>query len=210
MSDGMLGGEWSVILILSLFIAIILALCGAIIGALLGLIQWLVLRKWIPKSGKWVWATSLGVAVGAPLGWLVYMLIFYSPIANRPDGFYFSFSYEYIAFGVLLGFSVGVSQWSVLKNHFSRTELWIVALPVFFTLGISFANIGRISKTYILSVHQLIQAISAQFPNVELSNIEVFMFLDIAIAFIAWIGTCLLISVTLGWLLRFPKIQREG
>src|SRR5574341_2249348 len=56
--------------VLYIFAAIILALSEAIIGGWLGLMQWLVLRKQVLQAHKWISASSIGVAVGAILGWL--------------------------------------------------------------------------------------------------------------------------------------------
>src|SRR5215203_4874786 len=119
---------------------IILGLSGAVIGGWFGFVQWLVLRKYISQAGKWVTASSIGLAIGTPLSWLAYALLFISPIVKRPDGIYFSNWYEYIAFGVILGLSVGVSQWFVLRQQAKWVGLWILALPICFTLGVAFTD----------------------------------------------------------------------
>jgi hypothetical protein len=188
---------------------LLLSLSGALIGTWLGLMQWFVLRRRIPQSGKWIWASSLGVAIGAPLSWLVYGWIFMSPIVNRPDGIYFSFWYGYITFGVLLGLSIGVSQWSVLRQQVQRAKLWIVALPVLFTSGIACANLSTVSFSFVKAVQRLIQIIVDQFPEIALTNRQVFPILDIATALLALVITSLLSGVFLRWLLQVPQ-QREG
>jgi hypothetical protein len=39
-------------------------LVGAIYGATTGLVQWMILRRWIPKAGWWIITSALGWAVG--------------------------------------------------------------------------------------------------------------------------------------------------
>ena len=187
---------------------LLLAFSGAVIGAWLGLMQWLVLRARIPHSGKWIGASSLGVAIGAPLSWLVYGWIFMSPIVNRPDGIYFSFWYGYITFGVLLGLSIGVLQWSVLRQQVHRARPWIIALPILFTSGIACANLSTVSFTFVKSVQRLVQIIVNRFPESALSNRQVFPILDIVTALLALVVTSLLTGIFLDWLLQFRK-QRE-
>ena len=36
---------------------------GSVTGLLIGTLQWLVLRGRMPKAGRWVWATALGIAI---------------------------------------------------------------------------------------------------------------------------------------------------
>jgi hypothetical protein len=87
----------------------ILALCGAVMGAYLGHMQSLSLKTRIPQTGKWIGATSLGVAIGAPLSWLAYLWILDSTLV--PNGVLFFFLSQYVTFSVLLGLSVGAAQW---------------------------------------------------------------------------------------------------
>jgi hypothetical protein len=97
-SDGTVVG-----LIWYIFIFSILALSGALIGAWLGWMQSLSLKAQILQSGKWIGASSLGVAVSAPLGWLADIWFLESDI-------YFPFRYVYIIYGVLFGLTVGIAQ----------------------------------------------------------------------------------------------------
>lgn len=43
---------------------------GAICGALLGTMQWLVLKRQIPRSWRWIWLSSFSWAIALPLGWV--------------------------------------------------------------------------------------------------------------------------------------------
>ena len=205
LSDGAtVGSIWYV------FIFIILALSGAMIGAWFGFMQWLPLRARILQSRKWIGASSFGVAIGSPLSWLVYRWIFESPIANRPDGFYFSFGYAYVTFGVLLGLAIGVSQWSVLRQQVYGAGWWIIVLPICFALGISFANFYLLSGAFALPIHRLTQRLIVEIPGLEISNMQILGFFAVISAITALVGVGLITGILLRRLLRFPKIEREG
>ena len=140
-----------------------LALSGAVIGAWLGLMQWLPLKVRIVQSRKWIGASSLGVAVGAPLSWLVHRWFLESPIVNRPEGIYgvyFSFGYAYLIFGILLGLTIGIAQWSVLRQQVHGAGWWMVILPACFTLGVLFVNF-YLSSTQMLSLFALVSPLIA-------------------------------------------------
>ena len=188
---------------------VILLLFGALIGGWFGWLQWLVLRKYISQAGRWVAASSIGLAIGTPLSWLAYAMLLYSPIVARRDGVYFSFWYQYITFGVLLGLSIGVAQWFILKRQVPHAKLWIFALPVLFTLGMAVANLGTVSRTYVLSIHRLIQIITNQSPEVGLSDMQLFLFFGIVPKLTALVTTSVLSGVFLNWLLQSSK-QRDG
>jgi hypothetical protein len=127
MGDGMPIGPFGYTVIF-----IVLVLSGALIGAWLGFMQWLPMKARIERGAKWIRASALGVAIGAPLSWLAYLWILQS-------GIYFSSGDAYFPFGVLLGLSVGVSQWSVLRQEGDGAGWWILVLPVAFTLGIIYS-----------------------------------------------------------------------
>src|SRR5262245_60085459 len=67
---------------------IILTVSGAVMGAYLGHMQSFPLRTRLSQSGKWIAATSIGVAVGAPVSWLVYRWILESFIMDHPNSSY--------------------------------------------------------------------------------------------------------------------------
>ena len=202
MTDGMPIGVIGYIIAL-----IILAFSGFFIGAWLGFWQWLVLRKQIPQIDKWVLRSSIGVAIGAPISWMVYGAIFVSPIVNRPDGIYFSFWYGYLAFGIFLGLSVGLSQWLALRRLFNKAELWIVTLPICFTFGISFANFYMVTDRFVVPIHLLRERLSALFP--EISNMQVLGFFAILSSLTALIGIGLITGFLLDLLVRVQKKRKE-
>src|SRR6266508_2849181 len=170
-----------------------------------GFLQWLVLRKQISKPSRWIFASSLGLAIGTPLSWLAYAMLFFSPIVNRPDGIYFSFGYAYVTFGFLLGLAIGVSQWYVLRQQVYKAGWWIIVLPVCFTVGISFANFYRLWGTFAILNHQFTQRVITQFPEIEISNMQILGVFAALSALIALVGVGLITGIFLQWLLRFNR-----
>jgi hypothetical protein len=54
---------------------------GLIAGPILGLAQWAVLRRYVQRAGRWLWANALAWAVGMPLIFLGMDVV---PWAGRP------------------------------------------------------------------------------------------------------------------------------
>jgi hypothetical protein len=83
-----------------------------VLGLLTGLLQYLLLRRYLPRMGGWI-ATTI-------LGWLLFAVVL---------GLSFLFSAilpSALAF-VLIGGSLGLVQWLVLRRHVRRAALWILA-----------------------------------------------------------------------------------
>ncbi|NUN63743.1 hypothetical protein HCU40_03040 [Pseudanabaena biceps] len=78
--------------------------------------QWLVIRKYIVGLG-WFWATLIGGTVGGSLSsWASFQLaITYGDAVDLV-----------IVYACLRGLSVGLVQWTILKQYFRRSEWWIV------------------------------------------------------------------------------------
>ena len=93
--------------------AVVLTMLGAGVGAM----QWLVLRQHIPLTGWWVLASALGgtlavaVAAAAPTTGIVL-----------------------VGYG-LLGTSMGVMQWLVLRQHVPHATWWLLASAVGWAVG---------------------------------------------------------------------------
>jgi hypothetical protein len=165
------------------FILIILALSGALLGVWLGVMQSLPLKARMVQSGRWIGVSSLGVAIGAPISWLVYLWFLESPIVDRPGsiyGLYFSFGYAHLIFGVLLGLTIGVPQWSVLQQQFHGAGWWIILLPVCFALDVLFTNF-------------------------YLANTQVLKFFPVFGPLTALVGVGCITGILLRWLFQFPK-----
>ena len=87
-----------------------------IVGFLTGVLQYGLLRRYLPRMGWWVLAT--------PGGWLLgVLLILISGWLN----FWTYESWDIDLAFILLGLSIGVGQWLLLRRRLSRAGWWIVA-----------------------------------------------------------------------------------
>lgn len=148
----------------------------ALFGGPLGILQWLVLRKQVRRSGWWIAATAIGWAVGYAVGW-------FGKVEFRwhlpwPIGI------------VVFGCSVGVAQWLVLRKQVFRSEWWVVASAVGWTLGFI--------VDYHLGVNQALRAALVGRRSLALSNmVSGAVFLAEGAAVVGVIT-----GAALGWLLR--------
>ena len=94
---------------------------GALTGAGIGFAQWLTLRRSLGLGLEWIAATSAGLAIGLAVGASVV-------------GYETSMS-QLAVMGAIQGAFVGIAQGMVLRNKFSLWPAWIVAMPVFFSVG---------------------------------------------------------------------------
>lgn len=95
------------------------AAIAAGVGAGVGILQWFVLRWRVSRSGWWVLASILGLAVAAVLGTAVALA---GGDPTTPWGFA----------GVLVvgGAMAGLMQWFVLRRQVSRAGWWVLASTV--------------------------------------------------------------------------------
>ena len=91
----------------------------AALGAGVGIWQWFVLRRRVSRSGWWVLASILGLAVAAVVGTAVALARGYSAI---PENFA-------VVAGVG-GAMAGLMQWFVLRRQVSRAGWWVLASTV--------------------------------------------------------------------------------
>jgi hypothetical protein len=94
---------------------------GALTGAGIGFAQWLTLRRSLGLGLGWIAATSAGLAVGLAIG------------ASVVD--YETTTSQLAIMGAIQGAFVGLAQGMLLRNRFSLWPAWIVAMPVFFSIG---------------------------------------------------------------------------
>ena len=89
------------------------------LGLLIGVLQYLLLRRYLPRMVWWIPATFLGWALPlillglASVGWLPALAI--DPVWSGALGF------------ALIGASIGVCQWLVLRRRIHRAALWVLA-----------------------------------------------------------------------------------
>ena len=93
---------------------------GALTGAGIGFAQWLVLRRSLGIGLEWILATSAGLAIGLAIGAAV---VGYETTTSR-----------LLIMGAIQGAFVGIAQGMVLRNKFSLWHVWMVAMPVFFSI----------------------------------------------------------------------------
>ncbi len=101
------------------WLGISFALIGAVaLGGAIGAAPWLVLRRWIARSGWWVLATLLGY------GLLLVLPSVFPLRALIPEGELTGPLTGAIMF-VVTGAGMGILQWLVLRGHVVRAGLWI-------------------------------------------------------------------------------------
>jgi hypothetical protein len=94
---------------------------GALTGAGIGFAQWLLLRRSLGVGPEWIVATSAGLAVGLAIGAVV---VGYETTTS-----------QLAIMGAIQGAFVGIAQGLVLRNKFSLWRVWMVAMPVFFSIA---------------------------------------------------------------------------
>ncbi len=95
-------------------------------GAAVGVMQWLILRRQLRRTGWWVLASIVGWVVGtaaATLGILLVGLQEFSPVSSS------------IVIGVVVGAVAGVMQWLILRRQLRRTGWWVLASTVGWAVG---------------------------------------------------------------------------
>lgn len=107
-----------------------------IVGLLTGIVQYGLLRRYLPQMGWWIAATIGGWLLGALLvlipGWLGWT----NPSSNLDLAF------------IVMGFSIGVGQWLLLRRRLPGAGWWIAAniagwgLLALFTEGNSIGQFG--------------------------------------------------------------------
>jgi hypothetical protein len=94
---------------------------GAITGAGIGLVQWMFLRRDLNISPVWILATSAALSVGLGIGSAV---VDYETTAG-----------QLALMGLISGAPVGIAQGILLRKSFSLWHVWMVAVPVLFSIG---------------------------------------------------------------------------
>ncbi len=90
------------------------------IGLSLGCLQWLILRRYLPRMGWWIVATCLGLLLAFGISFNL------SGLAHSL-GFEIDNDWSILYTMVLLGGSIGLLQWFVLRRYVSRAGWWIIA-----------------------------------------------------------------------------------
>jgi hypothetical protein len=86
-------------------------------GLLAGFLQYLLLRRHLPRMGWWIAATTLGLLLGLVGGRLLFR-----PLHSTLDSMWFG-----ILMTVVIGGSMGLVQWLMLRQRVRHAAWWILA-----------------------------------------------------------------------------------
>ena len=100
---------------------------GAVIGIFIGIAQWLILKGRIHRAGWWILATIIGFGLGKAVG---------DAVAQAVTGA-LGFGLD----GAVIGSSLGVAQWLVLRRHVAQASWWMLASSVAWAVGWSVIRI---------------------------------------------------------------------
>jgi hypothetical protein len=102
---------------------------GLVIGTGIGVAQGLVLRKRIGSMRWWVLVTIVGFGLGKLIG--------ESVAQGMPAVLGHGLS------GAVIGASVGLAQWLVLRRHLARAEAWVLANVAAWAVGWSLISLAE-------------------------------------------------------------------
>jgi hypothetical protein len=94
-----------------------------VIATMFGVLQWLVLRKRIPKSGWWILATVIGLGGGIALA--VVAAQAFSHFTGQEE--YWNYRPGLLTLFLLIGFFLALAQLPILWHHFRGSLLWLLA-----------------------------------------------------------------------------------
>jgi hypothetical protein len=119
-----------------------------IIATMLGVLQSLVLRKRITKSGWWILATIVGLGGGIALAIGAVQAL--SSIIGQEE--YWNFRPGLLTLYLLIGFFLALAQLPILWRHFRGSLLWLLASMIgWFVLGLIMdVSIDRTSDIFAL------------------------------------------------------------
>jgi hypothetical protein len=102
---------------------------GLVIGTAIGFAQWLVLRRGISSVGWWVGFSIIGFGLGKALSEAV------APATPTV--------LDYGLSGAVIGASVGLAQWLVLRQHVSAAGWWVPATILAWVAGWSLIGLAE-------------------------------------------------------------------
>lgn len=117
-------------------------LIGTLFGIVLGFAQWLVLRRYIHHSTRWIIATVVGGLFAWFTGLTItgLMALVYAGVSDEAK--ILGFFKGLFLLGGGLGTVLGFCQWLVIKNQIRRSMWWIAANAVAWALGLFIAYLG--------------------------------------------------------------------
>jgi hypothetical protein len=117
-------------------------LVGILEGIVLGFAQWLILRRYIHHSTRWIIATAIGGLFAWFTGLTIseVMAIVYEGVSDvhKTQAFFKGL----ILLGAALGTILGFCQWLVIKDQIRFSTWWIFANAIAWSLGLFIAYVG--------------------------------------------------------------------
>ena len=148
--------QWLLATTLGWLLGILIGEIG--VGVVVGIGQWLVLRQRIHQAGWWVWASTVGWAVG----WaLIVTGVVISPEAR---------SYRLACGWSCVGVMLGIAQWLVLRRMVHYAGWWVLANAIGWAIGLT----GILGATVVGAVVGAVTGFALDFllryPRTELPN----------------------------------------
>jgi hypothetical protein len=91
-------------------------------GTVIGFAQWIVLRRYVTASSRWIWTDGISWALGYILGLFLIQVL--------PSTIYAAFI-GYFLFGII----VALVQWPVLRREIPHLVTWIIASALAWAAG---------------------------------------------------------------------------
>jgi hypothetical protein len=119
-------------------------LVGVLNGTILGVGQWLILRNQVRRAYQWLFATLIGTMVGLSLGMVLNRLLvsllraaygWESGVQLEPQALIAIVSQSAAASKGIVGFTIGLFQWLILRNWVQWAGWWIVASIAAWAIG---------------------------------------------------------------------------
>lgn len=94
-----------------------------LVGITIGIAQWIVLRRYLPRATPWMSATIVGYLLSG---------IIFAIANNNPARLLRTEVVNNLILFGLMGIAIGASQRWVLRQHYGRSGLWVLASTVGF------------------------------------------------------------------------------
>jgi len=113
--------------------ALMIVLGGVLAGATIALTQMKVLHLWPGKKNQWIQASILGFGLSFLIVWLL------SGAENTARFAHHAVPHAVDNAGlfgaVIIGASLGITQWVILRKYFRNAALWIIANAIGLAIG---------------------------------------------------------------------------
>jgi hypothetical protein len=116
-----------------------------VLGLVTGSLQYLLLRRYLPRMGWWIAATFLGwLLVTVTLGFFAFFALFSTTPPSPALGFVFA--------SVFIGSSTALFQWLLLRQRVHRAALWILTSALGWGMALLLTDGAISSQQEVLSV----------------------------------------------------------